>query len=263
MRASSLLLILALVLAGCASAPPEPEPTAPTQDVDTGPDTGAISGVVVDAAITPISGATITLKSLGLNLTSAADGTFVIQDLDPGVYFLEASADQFLAIQQTVTVEAGAVAKPIITLIPDPSPVPYQATVTFDGHMVFSDIYAVWYVTYYTGNSTLCQCIFTFDVESGYQNLVLEGDWTPSIDVTGDHELYWEIWGGEAEEGYAATYLAPQESTRQTGAAFGESDGEIWVQVSSGAVPDIEQPFEGFLSFFYVDAAPDGWTFFA
>ncbi len=263
MRLPILLLTFSLILAGCAGeAPAETDDGLPaTKEVDAGLDTGAISGVVVDATITPVAGANVELKTLAMSAVTEADGTFVFPELEPGVYFLEASAERYLMIQMQVTVTAGEVAKPVIQIPGDPTPLPFHQTITFSGHMVASDIYAVYLLTYYVGNTTLCECIFTFGVEPGYKTAVLQGDWTPSIDPTGEHVLYWELWGGTDEEGHTANYLAAGETMRSAGAAFGESQGELWVQVSSSEIPDVEQPFDGFLTLFYVDGAPPGWSF--
>ncbi len=262
MRTIALLLSITLLLAGCSSDTPPAEPTdpIPTKKVDTGPDMGAISGVVADATLSPIAGAVVKLKGTETVVTTDADGTFVFEDLSPGIVFIEASAPQYLPIQQQVTIEAGVVAKPIIQLPDDPTPVPFHSTITFSGHMAASDIYVVYLLTYLVGNTTLCECIFTFGVTEGYKTAVLQGDWTPNIDPTEDHALYWELWGGVDEEGHNAAYLAPLETLRSEGASFGASSGELWVQVSSSEIPDVEQPFDGYLTLFYVEAAPSGWS---
>lgn len=99
--AAALLATVALLAAGC-SQPDEPAPEAE------GPSCGwMVQGVVVDAAIRPVTGATVTLRSDATEqvTTTAADGRFLFQCLPAGAYFVTAS-HPFHAEAQVV-VEAG------------------------------------------------------------------------------------------------------------------------------------------------------------
>ncbi len=111
MKAFLALLMFALVsLAGCAdSAPPAADegPDGYDDDLEATKDTGIIRGVVVDGTVTPIAGATVVIKSLGLSTTSNEQGLFGFKDLEPGTYFIEASKTAYTTIQANVAVVAG------------------------------------------------------------------------------------------------------------------------------------------------------------
>ena len=79
------LLLLAVTLAGCSDGEaPAPEPDESFQPVVTDSDLGAISGVVVDEAILPVVGATVTVQGLGLTTETNEGGQFVVEELEPG-----------------------------------------------------------------------------------------------------------------------------------------------------------------------------------
>lgn len=113
MRWLAFPLVSLLALAGCAST----GSTDPTLDdrfdgieVPVTDATGGIKGVVVDAAITPIAGAKVSLAlPAGGNKTTASDkeGRFVFSSLAPGTYFLTASAPLFHSAQTSAEVLAG------------------------------------------------------------------------------------------------------------------------------------------------------------
>lgn len=256
--AQAMLLCLALVLAGCAGDSSDEETGPATLDVETSKDLGAISGVVVDQGIAPIAGASVRLEGVG-NATTGDDGQFVFEELEPSTYFLNVDAVDHDAIQTTVDVVAGEVAKPKVQLPYNPEPQPYHQTRPFEGRMVLSDYYVIWELTYRLGNTSLCYCIFDFMVDPGFDTVVLDAVWTNSINIPGDR-LYWEIWGGEDLEGYEAEFVESPANLRYAGAGFGAGQDNLWIQVSSDETPDFEQPFEGFLTLFYNGEAPEEWA---
>lgn len=126
------LMALLVVLAGCSDTAPPTDSDDPGLDVDD--DSGGIRGVVVDDAVTPLAGATISL-STGEEALSADDGTFQFTDLDPGTHFLQATKIGYEPMQTSVDVEAG-VERPDVTkvqLLRIPGADPYLQPHTFDG----------------------------------------------------------------------------------------------------------------------------------
>jgi hypothetical protein len=137
-------LLAAALLAGCASkasdAPtggsiPDPGEVKVTQT------TGGIRGVVVDQAIRPLAGATVTVTGAGVNRTLATDasGTFTVADLKPGTYILKASKPLYDTQQQAIEVKAG-VAPPVtkIQLNQVVFAKPYLQTLKFKGFIACS-----------------------------------------------------------------------------------------------------------------------------
>ena len=110
MRSISVLVLASLLLAGCSDGGPKAGATdvpASVQDVEVTSTTGAIRGVVIDETITPIVAATITLAGLERTASTADDGGFVFNGLEPGDYFLSASKAGYATVQSTATVRAG------------------------------------------------------------------------------------------------------------------------------------------------------------
>lgn len=258
MRASHVTVAALLVaLAGCSDGSP-PEPEGPqVREVEADASSAAISGVVVDETIRPVEGATVRLVSSGEEVVTAEDGTFVFEDLEPGFYAVEARAERYLPVQATVDVREGSVAKPRIVLPLDTSPVPYHQSHQFNGHMVFSDYYGVYYLTATVGNNQLCACVFNFTSGAGPETVVLEGVWESSTPRAVDHEIYWEVWSETSE--VRAQWGASPTLWHIPGSIFG-GDTEWTVRASSAEQPDVEQDFEGFVTFFYVQPAPQGWS---
>lgn len=137
MRVLVVGLMLGAMLAGCSEEPvgADEEPIFDDIELDATDDTGVIRGVVIDATITPIQGATIRIASLELETTSNANGAFGFSGLDPGTYFMEASRIGYNTIQQSVEVVAG-VDEPAVTkflLEADPSQLPFVMVFQWDG----------------------------------------------------------------------------------------------------------------------------------
>lgn len=131
MRTVWVALLLAAGLAGCADGgEAEPEPEAFT-GVQASSDTGVIRDVVVDETITPVEGVKVALSPAAVETVSDAEGAFVFEDLEPGVYFLQASSPGFTDIQASAEVEAGVEKPPVVRIqveripIPDPFVQPF------------------------------------------------------------------------------------------------------------------------------------------
>ncbi len=135
-------VLLATVLSGCADKgggePNEPEPALDGLDVTATKDTGAIRGVVVDAAIRPLANATVELLITGgdpRTTTTNLGGAFGFSEVPPGSYFLRATKAGYSPAQVNVDVEAGVSRpKPVnIQLQADPSTAPYLQEFAFKG----------------------------------------------------------------------------------------------------------------------------------
>ena len=140
MRWSPSVFVLVL-LAGCSQAPP-PDDAAPAVDFDeleleATATTGVIRGIVVDAAIRPIAGATVVLTPGDKQTMSTDAGTFGFDALAPGTYFLKVEKLGYNATQTSTEVVAG-VEEPAITkvlLTANPSQLPYVEALAFNGFL--------------------------------------------------------------------------------------------------------------------------------
>lgn len=121
MRVWVTAVAVALLLAGCAEEAAAPdEEFGLEEELEATDSTGIIRGVVVDKAIVPIEGATISING-GPSTTTNADGAFGFDGLEPGTYFFDVTKPGFTPVQQSSEVVAGESQPPIvrIQLLPD------------------------------------------------------------------------------------------------------------------------------------------------
>jgi hypothetical protein len=133
-------LLSAALLAGCASKASD-QPLdgagagagAPELKVDQ--QTGGIRGVVVDAAITPVTGAKVVMANGALSTVSDKAGLFTFSGLKPGDYFFTVSKPGFTTVQSSATVKAGEAAPPVVKVEIDriPGQQPYLEVYKLNG----------------------------------------------------------------------------------------------------------------------------------
>jgi hypothetical protein len=140
-----------MVLAGCATTPdsgagsdgsPGSGAVGSPQEVQASDTTGGIRGVVVDQAVRPIKGATVTVSGngVGKNLTTDAGGTFTIGGLPAGTYLLKSSHPLYDSAQQSVEVKAGIKNPPVVKIQLNQKVFskPYMSTLAFKGFIICS-----------------------------------------------------------------------------------------------------------------------------
>lgn len=263
-----LVLFLALAVAGCSDAPAPADPDDEgflSTESEAG--RGAISGVVVDASVRPIEGASVALVGQGRNATTDVEGRFLFDDLEPGTYFLDVKAARHLPIQQSAQVEPGQTAKVKVSLQSDGLPDPYKQTHFFSGiiHMHATVAWAQleWMLDSELGITTpACECAFEFTSDQQPQGHTFEAVWDEATQdpVNGPHEYYWEyavpdpfqeVYGYEVSPILRTWNEQPWETETGTykvlllGPAY-------WVAV--------EQEFEIFLTQWFNTDAPDDWA---
>lgn len=97
----AILSLLALALSGCADQDPE-------ASIAAGPGQAMLRGVVVTAAIVPISNATVTVDPGGLEARTGPTGEFAVGPLDVGGYSLAVRAEGYAPHRTAVEVVAGS-----------------------------------------------------------------------------------------------------------------------------------------------------------
>lgn len=109
-----------LLIAGCAGAPLQTDDgqfsDSDEVDVTATETTGVIRGVVMDEALRPLQGATVTLQG-GESTTTGEAGTFGFDGVEPGVSFVSISRRGYADTQQSVDVAAGVDEPPFVRIL--------------------------------------------------------------------------------------------------------------------------------------------------
>lgn len=102
------LMMLVLLLAGCADTDPAPaDGVVAPEDAELESGKGAITGLVVDDRFRPVPGAQVLLVETGDLATTTENGEFQFLDLEPATYTLRVQAEGHEAKPTTVTVTEG------------------------------------------------------------------------------------------------------------------------------------------------------------
>lgn len=269
-------LLIVAMLAGCAAEEPSNDGDTLSDgtpvafgDADVTADTGAITGIIVDTAIVPVAGLDVVLTGLGTATTTDEEGLFVFEGLDPGAYFLEATGDGYLPTQFSADVRAGEVTKVKAQIAIDPKPQPYHATVQFDWFddvgIVLADFVIDLVDEAFLGDqlpNQCAQCFFDFSSEGPVETFVVEADWTEAInDPSGETSFYWNLaqqddWGNYEDDYFDQAdpaYIGDNRFGNLTEFTVSMYGDETWVS--------IDQHAELYVTMFYVDPAPEGWSF--
>lgn len=263
----TLFACLALLLSGCADAPASSDgPEDGLLEANNSDTTGAISGVVVDEAVRPIEGATVTLTATQASTTTDVEGRFVFSDLEPGTYFLTAVAPRHLEAQTSIEVVAEQTSTARFSLLGDGLPDPYHQTQHFQGlitfHATVAWAQAEWMLDTYAGITTpACeQCVFTFSSPEIPTGHLFEATWEPNLeDPRGPYELYWSY---AVPDPYQELFgYAPAPIYRTWEAAPFEETGEYKVMLLGDYdAVHLDQEFEIFLTQWFNKPVPDGWS---
>lgn len=294
-----IVLLAAVALAGCSEEPgpvAEPGQTAEPPKVEATSTTGGIRGVVVDPAIVPIQGATVKVLNSDKTATTAADGSFAISGLEAGTYFLQASHPLHEGAQTSADVKAGVANPPAIKIVLNKrfSSDPYMETQQFAGYIVCST--NIQFVGYSeecgegvglpgsgerVGRNPNSHPQIWFRVTSNnVSTFVVEQVWEPSLSVaTGNTEAFWTRLGwdwfctpfcggttfGTVTSESPLLLRVDEERIRSVEESKGPvtPDSDLSTFVYSGAENGVilEQPYEQFVSIFYLLPAPEGWSF--
>jgi hypothetical protein len=129
MRGAVVVVLVGALLAGCAVGPSKEGPEA---TAGSAAGLGQLAGVVVDEAVRPVAGATLTLGET--STISAADGTFRIEGVAPGTYVLQAAKHGFSTVSTEVYVPEGEAMDLVkLVLVQDASTFAYYEAYVLDG----------------------------------------------------------------------------------------------------------------------------------
>lgn len=126
------LVVVVLLASGCS------DPTLPAMDSGV-PGTGALTGVVVTAAIAPLAQVRVTLEPGGHENLTGADGLFAFADLAPGAYTLSAALPGYRSLSLGVQVAEGGTGAPVkVVLETDTTTARFVESYVFDGFVDWS-----------------------------------------------------------------------------------------------------------------------------
>lgn len=258
-----------LVMAGCAGPRPAAHDDGGNSaalfgsDGEEGDGKGGIVGVVVDQAIRPVPNATVALQEDG-NRTSAEDGSFSFVGLAPGAYLLTASLEGSETQETSVDVLAGQLTQVRIFLTPIPKPEPYNLTQPFTG---FAQVTSAGdegqlveiVVQLLTGESGCDRCTFQFEGGPRLRALVIEATMAPNSLPSGSNGFgyYMERNGSLA----SAAFALPNPMTHVVDYPdMGGGSFVLTMYPSSEPVPEINKSFEVFVTLFYEQPPPEGFS---
>jgi hypothetical protein len=287
MKGLAVAMLAALMLAGCAAnTPAEPEPAADFTELDLAPTatTGIIRGIVVDEAIRPVGGVTVTLQTdTGpREAKSTEDGVFGYDGLPGGTYFLTAAKPGYVGAQVSTEVVPGVAEPPItkILLILDPATAPYVTTIVWNGFIECSMRAGVPPGTTGTGVNA-CNDVANQDVNfpvtvEGLPSLIqgeLVWEDTQSLGsglsfVVGPHSCADVKWN--RADGPSTLVLQLNESDLEDEDDFAEDSG-LCYRVFSWTADEaanlgglvLSQRFDAYFHIFYNFLPPEGWKFSA
>ena len=135
------LMVAATVLAGCSDGGGKTKDDGDDllldEEIQATKDTGVIRGVVVDASITPLAGATVSILNTELSTTTNEQGAFGFGDLEPATYFLKITKIGYFDAQQSVDVVAGIEKPDVLKVLleQDVASIPYVQELKFEGYI--------------------------------------------------------------------------------------------------------------------------------
>ena len=273
MRGSVAILLLCSLLAGCSGAPSVPaevliesKPPEEVRSNDTvaavftpSPKTrGHIAGVVVDEAIRPIEGARVQLPGLDLERTTDRDGSFGFVDLHPGPYFITVNATGYYFAEAVLHVgeDEFTRAKVILTAIPPPDP--YRVMQSFEGYTELTS-------DPFLGFPFCNACDFDFYIDRpGLKAVILEAVYDGSATTSGFRYYFYQ----EGEQYYESVTSGSSGNpmrieVRDDDLPADQDHFRLSIEPESFPVPEQSKRFQVYVTAFYNELPPNGWSFVA
>lgn len=209
---------------------------------------GAISGIVVNDAIYPIAGANVSLRGLGRGIDTDSNGRFVFERVPPGLWVAVVHKDGHLEGLGTLNVKSGDVAKAVLMAKRVPYVAPYHQTVEFQ--------------TFASANAFIDgRPEYVVGLDGNVQDVIVEALWSPLTSPS--NPLRYRIEPERAGETHVLT------GTSANPMRFAVPDDNLPIGTYAVRVqvyPDLvtappESSGRIFVTSFYVEPAPDGWSF--
>lgn len=285
-------LVAGFLLAGCAQEKGSDDATAPTQ----ADNMMRIEGIVQDDLLRPVGGARVALRLVDLNTTTDEAGRFVFDDLPMRAYLVDVAAPGFL--NTTLTAEPQAVASLSFVLRAMSPTEPFQVTQKFDGILQCAlEVLIVSpscdSVVEAVGGPSLTEdtAVFEFEVSSGWRTLVIDVDFDPEaqpgldglrVKLAGAQDANslgtYDDYGAFAGQQPFTVHVEPGQKfpdgtkpVPENQALFridGYPHSYAWHATCDaacflGAGFGLDVQFTLYVTAWYVDPAPTGWSFLA
>ncbi len=261
----ALLVLLMLLLAGCSASEPVQVADEPEVVPEATKETGAIVGVVVDETIVPL--VDVVVRTGGLEAVTDETGAFVFNGLEPGRHQLITEPDGHFPTATDVVVVAGQIVEAQLIALTDNRREGYHNTVTFNGRMEAYLGPAGLVLEAIQPGATGCKCSFDLELSEDPRTHIIEafGDASLGSNPAGD-DLYWELFQDDdpntpEDENFTANgrgdyplYGTAPESL------FPGNIRDRTVRLTGGTWLHAQEAFELFVTTFYVDQAPAGWS---
>lgn len=268
-----LVAFLTVSLAGCAGGNDPPTGDAGTDvfagledEVEVVDGKGAISGIVVDTAIRPLGNVTVELIGAG-TATTESNGAFVFEQLEPGTYFLRATAHRYETVQVSAVVEAGQVAAVRILMTPLTTAEPYHTTVQFHGHIENYLGTANFAVEVLAPGTLACTCTVDIPIDANVTTLLVEAFGevavpNPGSPATVPGDAYWELFAGPVADSALRASAYKEFPLYETfdGEELLEGAPILGVRITCGVWPCVTMDYDLFVTVWYHEEMPEGWT---
>lgn len=268
MRWLSFALVGFLLLSGCG------DKGADTSIIDPKSEFGAISGVVVDAAVRPLMG--VQLQVGNATTTSDENGGFTFTEVTPGIVEIKGTLATYLPGSLPVEVKAGQVTQAKMILLPDPAPQAYKFTLHFAGRIEAAASIATFatdlVLEELTGEpSPLCSCTFNFTAEPTVVGITYEATWKDTLaNPTEPTDLYYELYPtnnvtlDSIQSGFETNPIHHyfDRATTWDGA---DGDGQFTARLTGSALwVNYQQPYDIYVTLWYhAPPADESWSFVA
>ncbi len=284
-RLGTLLILITLVLAGCAGkandTPPGPSSSAPIGEVHcdgdlcAGNETGVEGTVTSDEAL-PLPGTEVALLELSLSVKSDDAGRYAFRETPPGTYTLVASKLGYESVAKKIEIAEGTISQHGIQLLPIAVVEPYHETFVHRGRVACGlggvspcAVFLLFSLTGQPDPSGNAQGInWTYDEDAYPNTVIVEVVWQPTATATGQaltYGLFTSLDGLErsyidqGNKGSPIYVRASEEELRKAYADYASDFNFILYPDSEGAT--FQQDFNLYRTDFYNGEAPDNWTF--
>lgn len=277
-RVSFPILVLSILLAGCAGEPGEEgvvynevETTVartgdPAATVTKAPATrrvsdegGTIFGTVTDDELRPVEGVIATLLEFEADTTTDATGRYAFTDVPAGPYQLTFDHSSFVSAGRKVDVSVGVETRLDVILERLAFGGPWHETFAYSGEILVGEAFT----DLAPCEQGATECYYRYAGQADLNTIVLEADWTPTIPggPLGGSQLYFQVSSGDGGTLYKDGYLPPQGKQQFQG---------DWPQDGTATFRQfvvcdlfwvcVQQKFDIYITLFYIDPPPDDFS---